>query len=123
MSRTEVMKFNKRWNDKDRAILEGMLDQFDAATFTPSTGTFAAHIRVHNSEGEHVLDIAKGTLYMKGGRTWPGSELYKPGTDNPDHIYRLSTHQAGGGNGKSEPEPVACPKCNMVHPADAGCDW
>lgn len=60
LSRTETLKFNSRWNDKDRAVLNEMLNEFGAETFVPSSGSYAPHVKVYGSGGEHVLDVAKG---------------------------------------------------------------
>lgn len=122
MSRTELLSFNRRWNDRDRAILTEDLEQFGAASYEHSSSGYP-HVWVHDAEGELIMQVAKGTIYYKGGRSRPGSELYAPGTDNPDHIVRLSTHQAAAGHGKPEAKQLhpLCTTC-FLHHADGDCD-
>lgn len=122
MSRTEFFKFNPRWNDKDKAILEEDLEQFGGVSFEHSASGYP-HVWVMDAKGDLLMHVAKGTVYYQGGRTRSGSVPYAPDTENSDHMYRLSTHQAGGGPGAPEPEPLhpLCGTCFLHHPEGA-CD-
>lgn len=70
------------------------------------------------------MEVAAGTIYLKGGRRIPGSVLYAPGTDNLDHVRRLDTHQTSS-EGTGAPDPTGghpmCMNCFLHHP-EGECD-
>lgn len=118
LTRNTLLKWHPRWNDRDRATLEAMIDEFDAASFTVAPSGYP-HVKVRDAEGNLIMDVARGRVYLKAARRWDGSVPYDEDGDSKDHVYLLSTSREHS-EGKSAPDPTGghptCPDCFLCHP-------
>jgi hypothetical protein len=122
ITRTEFLKFNERWDSTDRVVLEENVDRFGGVTFESVESGYNHYVAVHDAEGTLLMDVSKGTIYYKGERSRVGSVQRDLEGDHTEHVYRLSTHRAGGG--QAEPEPDYGPLCTacFLHHAPGECD-
>ncbi|QSR25432.1 hypothetical protein CFH99_07310 [Nocardioides aromaticivorans] len=118
ISRTELLRYNPRWNDRDRTAVEAMVDEFGGVSFVPGASGYP-HVKVRDAEGGHIMDVAKGRVYLKKARRWPGSVPYDLPGDEHDHVYLLSTSREHS-DGTPAKDPTGghaqCMKCFIHHP-------
>lgn len=91
LSRTAVLKFNRRWSDVDRAIIQEEIESTGSTGFTFRKSGFNEYIAATSTDGQSTMHISKGTIYFKLG--------YKPNRpgavpDGDNWVLRLSTHQS-----------------------------
>lgn len=91
LSLTDVLRFNRRWTDADRAIIGHEINSTGSTAFTFRQSGFNEYVAATSSDGQSTLHISKGTIYFKAGYNPNRPEAVADG----DHwILRLSTHQS-----------------------------
>ena len=90
----EVLKFNRRWTDADRAVVREEIENTGGAMFTFRRGGYMETVAVTTAEGQPVMGIGKGTIWFNSGYT---PNRAGASQDGDKWVLRLTTHQASSG--------------------------
>lgn len=109
LSRADVLKFNRRWTDIDRAVIEAEIESTGSTGFTFRQSGFNESVAATSADGQSTLHISKGTIYFKVGYN-PSRTGAVPDGDN--WILRLSTHRpASAESGREKAVGQTCERC------------
>jgi hypothetical protein len=114
----QLLRFNLRWSDADRAVILEELTQTGGRQFSFGRHGYMEVIDVATPSGVTLMHIGKGTIWFKRGY-----EPNRPGVEphgNSDYVLRLSTHRAGSGKKRAQVTTALCERCGIYEKSVTG---